>query len=440
MIKNSIIAVFLFLSQLTLLGQTDFDQLIIRAYDELDNQNPDEAISLLEQAYDFAKSRKNMYRMVMAKSAMGSVGVQVGDYKSSYVNFSDALEYLQKCDTVDLYNKTVILENLAFIKSRYTDYEMSAVFYKEAYETAKKYVKSFRILAEENGDLSYLVDLPYSMAIQMKKSGDYETAGEVLLDMWEKSEYQGDTVALARALNELGLIKLENKEFVNAQEFFSFVAFNKNVNPDTRAIALQNLAVTYAKLENIETAEKWFNEALALKIEHSSPRSQFITRLDLGELKYKNGDTDKAINQWETALSTYDRLETEPDLFIVYDWLQKAYLRVDVDKASQYGSLYTSNVQNWMSIQNNQTNNPTLQAFNTRIDDFMRTREVKAERLALIKQFWPAGIVFALLITLLIYQVQALISKTREKLLEQKVKNLRTVKAQQILDKIRRDD
>jgi tetratricopeptide (TPR) repeat protein len=200
------------------------------------------------------------------------------------------------------------------------------------------------------------------------------------------------------------------------------------------------LAVTYAKLENIETAEKWFNEALALKIEHSSPRSQFITRLDLGELKYKNGDTDKAINQWETALSTYDRLETEPDLFIVYDWLQKAYLRVDVDKASQYGSLYTSNVQNWMSIQNNQTNNPTLQAFNTRIDDFMRTREVKAERLALIKQFWPAGIVFALLITLLIYQVQALISKTREKLLEQKVKNLRTVKAQQILDKIRRDD
>ncbi|MFT6214054.1 MAG: tetratricopeptide (TPR) repeat protein [Roseivirga sp.] len=440
MIKNSIIAVFLFLSQLTLLGQTDFDQLIIRAYDELDNQNPDEAISLLEQAYDFAKSRKNMYRMVMAKSAMGSVGVQVGDYKSSYVNFSDALEYLQKCDTVDLYNKTVILENLAFIKSRYTDYEMSAVFYKEAYETAKKYVKSFRILAEENGDLSYLVDLPYSMAIQMKKSGDYETAGEVLLDMWEKSEYQGDTVALARALNELGLIKLENKEFVNAQEFFSFVAFNKNVNPDTRAIALQNLAVTYAKLENIETAEKWFNEALALKIEHSSPRSQFITRLDLGELKYKNGDTDKAINQWETALFTYDRLETEPDLFIVYDWLQKAYLRVDVDKASQYGSLYTSNVQNWMSIQNNQTNNPTLQAFNTRIDDFMRTREVKAERLALIKQFWPAGIVFALLITLLIYQVQALISKTREKLLEQKVKNLRTVKAQQILDKIRRDD
>jgi tetratricopeptide (TPR) repeat protein len=425
---------------LTLLGQTDFDQLIIRAYDELDNQNPDEAISLLEQAYDFAKSRKNMYRMVMAKSAMGSVGVQVGDYKSSYVNFSDALEYLQKCDTVDLYNKTVILENLAFIKSRYTDYEMSAVFYKEAYETAKKYVKSFRILAEENGDLSYLVDLPYSMAIQMKKSGDYETAGEVLLDMWEKSEYQGDTVALARALNELGLIKLENKEFVNAQEFFSFVAFNKNVNPDTRAIALQNLAVTYAKLENIETAEKWFNEALALKIEHSSPRSQFITRLDLGELKYKNGDTDKAINQWETALFTYDRLETEPDLFIVYDWLQKAYLRVDVDKASQYGSLYTSNVQNWMSIQNNQTNNPTLQAFNTRIDDFMRTREVKAERLALIKQFWPAGIVFALLITLLIYQVQALISKTREKLLEQKVKNLRTVKAQQILDKIRRDD
>jgi tetratricopeptide (TPR) repeat protein len=439
MIKNSLIAVFICLGQLTLLSQTDFDQLINRAYNELDNQNPDEAISLLDQAYDFAKKRKDMYRMVMAKSAMGSVGVQVGDYESSYVNFSDALDYLQKCDTVDLYNKTVILDNLAFIKSRYTDYQMSAVFYKEAYETAKKYVKRFRSIAEQKGDLSYLVDLPYSLAIQMKNSGDYEGAGKILLEMWEDSEYKGDTVSLARALNELGLIKIRNQEYLEAQEFFSFVAFNKNITSDTRAIALQNLAVTYSKLNNLETAEKWFKEALALKLEHSSPRSQFITMLDLGELEFKKGNVDAAIGQWETAIITFDNIATDPELFIIYDWLQKAYLRLDIDKSLNYGNLYTSNIQDWMLVQRNQNDNPSLQAFNTKIDNFMRSREEKAERIALIEQFWPAGLTFAVLITFLIYQIQLFIAKSKLKVQTEKVREVRALKAQAILDKIRRD-
>jgi hypothetical protein len=161
--------------------------------------------------------------------------------------------------------------------------------------------------------------------------------------------------------------------------------------------------------------------------------------LDLGELEFKKGNTDKAISHWETALDTYSSFTTEPELFIIYDWLQKAYLRIDINQSSEFGALYTSNIQNWMSVQKNQSENPELQAFNTKIDEFMRTREVKAERLALIKQFWPAGLVFALLITILIYQIQTFMGKTRVRLQEQKVKELRTVKAQQILDKIRRD-
>jgi tetratricopeptide (TPR) repeat protein len=440
MYKKYLFILFLTITSVAVNGQEDFYQLLNKAYDHLDKSEKEKAVSAVNDGFRLAKKRGDVYKMVIAKRTMGYISVELNDFEAAYVNFSDALGYLQKCDTVDLYNKTIILENMAMIKAKYADHQMSIVYYEEAFETAKKYVQAHRSIAVQNGDLSYLIDMPFFMAIEMKEIGDYEGAGEVLLEMWESSEYRGDTVSLARALNELGLIRLENEEYLSAQEFFSFVAFNKNIAPDTRAIALQNLAVTYSELGNLESSKKWFSEALAIKMDHSSNRSQFITMLDLGELEFKKGNTDEAIEHWETAITTYNALNSEPELFIVYDWLQKAYLRIDVDKSSEFGSLYTSNIQNWMSIQNNQTNNPTLQAFNTRIDDFMRTREVKAERLALIKQFWPAGIVFALLITLLIYQVQALISKTREKLLEQKVKDLRTVKAQQILDKIRRDD
>lgn len=427
MLSKPLFTVFLFLFQLTLVGQTEYDRLISSAYEQLDNKNPEQAIALLGKAYDYAKARKDTYNMVIAKSAMGYVGVEVGDFESSFINFSDALEYLQKCDTVDLHNKTIILENLAFIKSRYSDSQMSALFYKEAHETAKKYIKRHREIAEKNGDLSYLIDLPYHMAMQMKNSGDYEGAGKILLEMWEESEYRRDTVSLARALNELGLIKNRNGEYLKAQEFFSLVAFNKNIAPETRGIALQNLAVTYSKLNNLEIAEKWFKEALALKMEHSTPRSQFITMLDLGELEFKKGNTDAAINQWETALSTFDKIDAEPDLFIIYDWLQKAYLRLDIDKSLNYGNLYTANIQDWMLVQRNQNDNPSLQAFNTKIDNFMRAREERAERIALIQQFWPAGLLFAVIITLLIYQIQMLLGKTRLKVQAEKVREVRAL-------------
>ena len=353
-IKRFVLLIAL-LFPLALKGQVkEYNELVGKAFEALGENNPSKAIDYTQEAYKWASKRGDTYRMVIAKSTMGYIGMETRDFESSYINYSDALSYLQKSDTVDLYNKIDILQNLAIIKSRYSDYRMSAAFYKEAYETAKIYVKRYPDIAKENGDLSFLIDLPYFMAMQMKNNGDYQEAGDVLLDLWEESEYKGDTVSLARALNQLGIIKLANKDYLEAQNFFSYVAFNNGIAPDTRAIAFQNLGTSYLRLGNLEKAEKWYSEALALKVEHSSARSQFVTLLDYGELEYKKGNTTAAIEKWEEALKTFDKIDAEPDLFMIYDWLQKAYLHVDIDKAASYGDLYTANIQDWMSIQRNQ--------------------------------------------------------------------------------------
>lgn len=370
---------------------------------------------------------------------MGYIGMGVRNYESAYINYSDALKYLNQSDTVDLFNKMAILQNLAMIKTKYADYQMAIAFYKEAYETSKLYVRRHRDYAEANGDLSYLIDLPYFMAMQMKNSGDYSGAGDVLLDLWEKSEYKGDTVSLARALNQLGIIKLTNKEYLEAQNFFSYVAFNKSIAPDTRAMALQNLGVAYMELGNLEKAEQWYTAALALKEDHSSARSQFVTLLDFGELEFKKGNTTGAIQKWELAISKFDKIDAEPDLFVIYDWLQKAYLHFDVDKAQHYGNLYSGNIQNWMGIQRNQKDNPTLQAFNTRVDQVLRNREEKAQQLALIKEFWPVGLAIIFLLTFVLYHLQLFITKRRKAYLQNQVREVRVMRAQEILDKVRRD-
>lgn len=440
MLKAVYILVFIFCTQLFVVGQGNGPNALLNQALEIIEDQPEEAIKLTEQAFDLARKSGNEYAMILAKSVMGDIGMEEASYETAYINFSDALEFLEKSDTVDLYNRSIILNKLAVIKSIYGDHGGSADLYKLSFEAAKEYVEKYPEMAEEYGDLSLLVDIPYDWSTELKEDGRYFAAGEILLELWEESEFKKDTILLARVVNELGLISKENKEYNKAQEFFSIPAFGEGVDGAIKATALHNLANTYLEQEDLSKAEKYFEQALTLKEEFSSEYSQFITMLDQGELHYVMGDMSKAISKWETALSRYEKVESYPDLFIVYDWLQKAYLKTDLEKASLYGNLYSGHIEDWMNIQSSQKNNtPTLQALNSRIDSILAGRELKAERLAMLKRYWPFGVVALLLIMLLVYSVQVSFNKRRERILEESLKLDRASVASEILNKIRRD-
>ena len=401
---------------------------------------PKEAMDLTLKAFRMASKAGDTYGMILAKSVMGDIGMETENYEASYINYSDALEFLEKSDTVDLYNRMSIINNLATIKSIYGDYGGAAELYDLAHLAATEYVENYRELAEEYGDLHYLVDLPYDRAKELKKNGQYLEAGEVLVDLWEKSEFKQDTVLLAKVVIELGLIKKENKEYNKAQNFFAIAAFGNSIDADIKAVALHNLANTYMLQEDYMKAEKYYAEALVLEQEAGDKYDQFITMLDQGELAFIQNDVEAATAKWEAALDVYDGVENYPNLFIVYDWLQKAYLKADVNKSSSYGDLYSANIKGWMKIQNSQRNDiPTLQAFNSRIDSILAGRQLKAERLALLSRYWPFAVVALLVIMLLVYTVQVSFNRRRERILEESLKVDRATVASEILNKIRRD-
>lgn len=440
MLKAVYILILFFCTQLYVVGQeNDADALLNKAL-EIAEEQPEEAIELTEKAFDAARKSQDTFGMILAKSVMGDIGMQIQDYETAYINFSDALEFLEKSDTVDLYNRSSILNNLAIIKSIYGDHSGSADLYELSHKAAIEYVEKYPEIAEEYGDLRLLVDLPYDRSTELKKDGRYFEAGEILVELWEKSEFRKDTVLLAKVVNELGLIRMENKEYSKAQEFFAVAAFGEGVDLSIKATALHNLASSYMLQQDFLKAEQYFAQALELERDMSDEYSQFITMLDQGELAFINNDVSKAITTWESALKVYDDIESYPDLFIVYDWLQKAYLSRDIEKAALYGGLYTSNIKDWMNIQSSQKNNtPTLQAFNSRIDGIMADRQLKAERLAMLKRYWPFGVVALLLIMLLVYSVQVSFNKRRVRILEESLKVDRASVASEILNKIRRD-
>jgi len=438
--KGFYILFFLIGIQLFAVGQESTVNDLLDRAEEIVEETPLKSIELTEEAFDLAEKMKNMYLMVSAKATMGYIGMMTNDYEASYINYTDALEYLVKSDTVDLYLKITILNNLAMIKASYGDHAGASNMYDLANQTTLQYVEEYREEAEEYGDLQLLIDMPYNMAIELRKDGQYEAAGDILLDLWEQSEFKKDTILLAQVLNELGQIKYKNGEFNSAIEFFATAAFNENVNPEYRAIALHNLANSYMEQKDLVKADKYYTQALELKLEHSSERSQFITMLDQGELYFEKGDNDEAIIKWETAVNTFDGINNDPDMFIVYDWLQKAYRSTDLNKSIEYSDLYAANFKNWMTVQSSQQDSaPTLQAFNTRIDTILADRALKAERLALLRQYWPLGVVALLLIMLFVYVVQLSYNKRREKVLEASLKADRATVADEILNRIRRD-
>ncbi len=440
MIRALYILIIFTCTQLFAVGQEkDLYDLLYDA-EAIVEENPKESIKLAQKAFDMARAKSDMYGMVTAKMTFGYIGMTTNDYESSFINYNDALEFLDKGDTVDLFKRTAILNNLAIIRSSYDDHSGAVNHYREAIKTAQKYVANYREIAEEYGDLQLLIDLPYDMATELKNDGKYLEAGEILVDLWEQSEFRQDTVLLAKVVNQLGLIKQENNELNSAAEFFSIAAFNEGVDPTLRSIAMHNLANVYMEQEDYSKADNYYTQALDLKKEHSSERSQFITLLDQGELSYIKGENEKAISKWETAVNTFDGIKNDPDMFIVYDWLQKAYRNTDLNKSIEYSDLYTANFKNWMTVQSSQQDSaPTLQAFNTRIDTILADRALKAERLALLRQYWPLGVVALLLIMLFVYVVQLSYNKRREKVLEASLKADRATVADEILNRIRRD-
>lgn len=364
------------------------------------DSDPKEAIKQGMEAYRIAERAGDHWAMAIARAGIGYMSYEVGDYKASYQNYVDALSGLEKSDTLDLYNRTAILNELSLIQSDFNNHDESIRYGQLALEAAKKYVAKHREHAEENDLIRLLIDIPYYMAIEYQEKGAHQTAGRILVELWERAEDKEDIVAYAQVLNELGIIKMKNGELNDAQEYFGLVVSSLEIGQEDKSIAYHNLAGTYMEQGNYDKATSYFLIALDLKMNLEDPYSQFITYLDLGELEYKQGNADRAIRYWETGLEVFDEVESDPELYSIYNWLQLAYMDIDVEKAKQFNLEYAK--RNSFYVQN-QTVQREEEARNRQdliryIDEQRQNRVDAEQRNRLIQQFWPVFLGVALLV------------------------------------------
>lgn len=367
---------------------------------ELVHDRPEEAIDLGMDAYNMARDSQDFWAMAIARAGIGFMSYEVGDYKASYQNYVDALESLEKADTVDLSNEVIILNELSLIQSDFNNHDESIHYGKRALKVAKEYVKKYPDHAEKHDQTRWLVDIPYYMAIEYQAKGAHQTAGKLLVDLWEEAEDKEDIVTYAQVLNELGIAKMNNGEYKDAQEYFGLVVSGQGVYEEDKSVAYHNLAGTYLGQGNYEKANSYFLIALDMKKELEDDYGQFVTLQDLGELEYRRGQKSMAIEYWETGLSVYDKLQGDPELYSVYNWLQLAYMDIDIEKAKEFNKTYAQHnsfyVQNQAFQREEEAQN--REELIRYIDEQRQNRVDAEQRNRFIQQFWPVFLGVALLV------------------------------------------
>lgn len=398
---------FLFLTALFLLSvdgyaqdsREPFFQKLGLAYD-LVYDNPEQAIELIDEAFKIAQKNQDKWAMAIGRAGTAYISYEVGDFKAAYQNYVDALESLERADTVDLYNKTIILNELSMLQSDFNNHDESIEYSYEALKTVKEYINQHRAHAEENDVTRLLVDIPYYIAVEYQEKGAHQTAGEILVELWEEAEDKEDVVTYAQVLNELGIIKMKNAEYGDAQEYFGIVVSSLEVGSEDKSIAYHNLAETYLDQGNYVKANSYFLIALDMKKELEDAHSQFITYQKLGVLEHKYGSSAKAIDYWETGLSIYDDVASNPELYSVYNWLQLAYMDIDVEKAKEFNQKYAQlndfYVKNQAFQREEEAQN--RQELINYIDDQRQQRVDAEQRNRFIQKFWPLFVGVGLLI------------------------------------------
>ena len=377
----------------------DFRGLLYESYEYI-KSDPEKAVDLVTKAYKKVENSDNEYLKMIGYMGMGYVSYNVRDYEAAYINYSEALIRMEELDTLDLFAKVTALKHMGMIHSKFNNHDESIEYRRQSWDAMKLFNERYPEIVKEKKAETLLRDIPYFLAVEYEKKGSHQTAGKILMDLWQQAEDKEDVVTHARVLNKLGLIKKNNGEYAAAQEFLGLVISEKDVSDKRQAIAYHNLAETYMLQGDLSRAENLYLIALDIKKGLNNSRSTFLTYKDLGELVAKRGNTQAAIDFWEKGLSIFDDVQGEPELYDIYNSLQVAYMDIDVAKAKEFNQIHKKLNDFYVRNQSFQREEEAQRrdALSALIDQERQRRIDADSRERFIQQFWPVFLGVGLLV------------------------------------------
>ncbi|WP_255553953.1 tetratricopeptide repeat-containing sensor histidine kinase [Mesonia aestuariivivens] len=377
-----------------------------------------------------AKKSNNKLQEAQAYYALGNLGNNLGEYKSTVTNTQQTIKILK-----DLDSKTGLAAS----------YNLLALGYKNMAEYPKAMDNFLRCLqfAEKENNKQQQANAYQNIANLYILQEDYKKAAENLdraADLFR--ELKDDDGVLTTLFNFANILKEQGK-FDEARKHYQTVLKYRRREGNKKVIAYVNMNISQMLLE-----EKKYNEALiSLKktlslLEMLQFKSDIaIVYNDLGLCESKLGNTKKAIFYFEKALSIGNQqalLQYNSEIYINISQLYKkqkdyqkalAFYQKAINKEDQQNSLdkekYVAKLQERYETQLKEAQIKLLEKEQKLSDAELQKAALRVKRQLVVRNAFIAGFVLVLitLILLRLFYIQRL--RIQKQLSSQQEENAR---------------
>ncbi|MBA2725826.1 MAG: AAA family ATPase [Actinobacteria bacterium] len=234
----------------------------------------------------------------------GDMLVLIGDYKRAVESFEKAAA-IAPPDSVP-----VIEHKLGEVHLRRGDYDLSQSHFVVALETmdGADRVTEARLLA--------------AMSFNAYRRGELQEATGLAQRSLEAARVANDERALARALNQYGILEnAKGNHAAAATHLRESLALAEGLEDGPgRSAALNNLALAARSKGNMDTALQLTEQALAICAEQGDRHREAALRNNLADLLHKQGNNDAAMRQLKEAAAALAEIGGEPTNWLPEVW------------------------------------------------------------------------------------------------------------------------
>ncbi|WP_286755487.1 tetratricopeptide repeat protein [Roseivirga sp. UBA838] len=375
-ISVRLIAVFLLVSS-TLQGQS------IEWFNYYANQltetNPDSAFILLDKAFALAKAENDIYSMAISKKIAAHIYSTQRKNASAYVHNIEALSLFAEADTADYWNQYSAHRNLGLLLNRMNAFKDAVTHMDSARIYFQKYLEEFPERAAENNDFEQLDKIDLFQARYLRKAGQTKESHLILSKLLDKT-IEKNWAVYSDAHHELGMTYLEFNQYNEAKAHFERIIDLPNLPEKKYATAHHNIGVCYMKLGKYTTALENYQKAIAMNTELKRNRYLFDDLLAMGECQYLMKQPKLALASFESALSYFNDIEQDEQLFAIYRWMEKAGDELDHPNYRAWGDTYDSLMQAYTKAQTEIMNEEKLRLFEADVERQKMLVRKKQER------------------------------------------------------------
>ena len=342
---------------------TDVDSLTATAYFHLGNgyyrrNEFDKALEYHEKSLQISEKAGDKEGIALSSNRLGILSYNTGNFQKSVDYYIRTIEIRKEFN--DKRGAAMALTNLANAYTQLGDYEKAINSYKEAGEV-------FREIGFSRGIASTLI----GMALIYENLKQYMTALEALQEYLKIYQTENNIAEIANAYNNIGILynnilsdtlknlygtdyqdtiyqrklKINIPAAHEALKYHQLALERRRELKDTRAIgvSLLNLGSTYTAVNELVKAREMYQEWLSLADEIANDDQASSINQALGKNYKAEGDLDKAIESFYTAMQYARKINKRIYLRDISDELSELYERTgNYRKAYQYHRMYSA--------------------------------------------------------------------------------------------------